>query len=69
LLIHCGVINRITPAARQLLTEDTSATRIAVLCEDLVSMITVSFAYTSPTPTGFFTDREEAMRWLLKPTL
>lgn len=66
LLVHIGSVGRITPAARKLLIEDTCSTRTAVLGMDLVSMVITAFAYTSATPTQFFTDETDAATWLLE---
>ncbi|MUK02476.1 hypothetical protein GM708_11420 [Vibrio cholerae] len=67
LLVHIGSVERITPTARELLIEDTCSTRTAVLGMDLVSMVITAFAYTSATPTQFFTDEAAACGWLLEP--
>lgn len=66
LLVHIGAVTRITPAARQLLIDDTCSTRTAVLSTDVVSRVITAFAYTSATPTRFFTDEGEAADWLLE---
>ncbi|KNC18862.1 hypothetical protein AC792_09760 [Arthrobacter sp. RIT-PI-e] len=68
LLVDIGSIERITPSARQLLIDDTCSTRTAVLSTDVVTKVITAFAYTSATPTRFFTDESEAIRWLLKPS-
>lgn len=69
LLVHVGFIERVTPAARELLIEDTCSTRIAVLGHDVVSMVITAFAYASATPTQFFTDEAAAMDWLRESIL
>lgn len=66
LLVHLNSVRRITPAARQLIVRDTCSTRTAILGEDPVSMVITAFAYTSRTPTRFFTDEREAIEWLLE---
>lgn len=66
LLVHIGSVGRITPAARELLIEDTCSTRTAVLGMDPGSMVITAFAYTSATPTRFFTDEADAAAWLFE---
>ncbi len=66
LLVHIGSVERITPTARGLLIEDTCSTRTAVLGVDTVGMVITAFAYTSATPTRFFTDEAAAGTWLLE---
>lgn len=66
LLVHIGSVQRITADARELLIEDTCSTRTAVLGADPVSMVITAFAYTSATPTQFFTDENDAATWLLE---
>jgi hypothetical protein len=66
LLVHINSVERITPAARKILIDDTCSTRTAVLGTDPVGMVITAFAYTSLTPTQFFTDEREASEWLLE---
>ncbi|PVE14553.1 hypothetical protein [Arthrobacter sp. Bz4] len=66
LLVHIGSVKRITREARELLIEDTCSSKTAVLGMDQVSKVMTAFAYTSATPTQFFTDEAEAVRWLLE---
>ncbi|MBG6192391.1 aspartokinase-like uncharacterized kinase [Arthrobacter sp. CAN_A212] len=68
LLVHIGSVERITREARELLIEDTCSSKTAVLGMDQVSMVMTAFAYTSATPTQFFTDEAEAIEWLLEPS-
>lgn len=68
LLVHIGSVERITREARELLIDDTCSTKTAVLGMDRVSMVMTAFAYTSATPTRFFTDEAEAIAWLLEPS-
>lgn len=68
LLVHTGSVERITREARELLIEDTCSSKTAVLGMDQVSMVMTAFAYTSATPTQFFTDEAEAIAWLLEPS-
>lgn len=69
LLVHMGSVKEITREARELLIADTCSSKTAVLGTDSVSMVMTAFAYTSATPTQFFTVEEEAIAWLLKPSL
>lgn len=66
LLVHIGSMTRITPAARQLLIDDTCSSRTAVLGIDPIAMVITAFAYTSATPTQYFTSEDEAVAWLLE---
>jgi hypothetical protein len=66
LLVHIGCVERITAAARQLLIDDTCSTKTAVLGLDVVGMVITAFAYTSATPTQYFTSEVEAVDWLLQ---
>ena len=68
LLVHIGSVERITKEARELLIKDTSSSRTAVLGMDRVSQGITAFAYTSATPTQFFTEESEAIAWLLEPS-
>lgn len=64
LLVHIGSVERITPAARHLLLDDTCSTRTAVLGKDEVARVMTAFNYRSATPSRYFTDEAEAIAWL-----
>lgn len=68
LLVHIGSVERITREARELLIADTCSSKTAVLGMDQVSKVMTAFAYSSATPTEFFTDEAEAIAWLLEPS-
>jgi hypothetical protein len=64
LLVHIGLVDRVTPKAKQLLVEDTSTTRIAIVSDDAVGMVLSAFNHRSTVPSRRFTDEQEAIAWL-----
>lgn len=68
LLVHIGLVERITPEAKQLLLDDTCSTRTAVVGVDEVSRVITAFNYRSATPSRYFTEEADAITWLLEDT-
>ncbi|MHA7285944.1 DUF7793 family protein [Arthrobacter sp. MDT3-44] len=68
LLVHIGLVERITPGAKQLLIEDTCSTRTAIVGVDEVSRVLTAFNYRSATPSRYFTKESDAIAWLLAET-
>ncbi|WP_146069712.1 hypothetical protein [Arthrobacter sp. B0490] len=64
LLVHIGLVARITPEAKQLLVEDTSSTRVAILSEDEVGRVLTAFNHRSAMPSRYFSNEREAITWL-----
>lgn len=68
LLVHIGLVERITPEAKQLLIEDTCSTRTAVVGVDEVGRVLTAFNYRSATPSRYFTEEADAIAWLREDT-
>jgi hypothetical protein len=66
LLVHIGLVQRITVEAKQLLLDQTGATRTAIVGVDEVSRVLTAFNHRSATPTRYFTEESEAIAWLLE---
>jgi hypothetical protein len=64
LLVHIGLVERITLEAKQLLIEDTCSTRTAVVGVDEVGRVLAAFNYRSATPSRYFTKEADAIAWL-----
>ncbi|MCU1634125.1 MAG: hypothetical protein JWM61_2777 [Micrococcaceae bacterium] len=64
LLVHIGLVERITLEAKQLLIEDTCSTRTAVVGVDEVGRVLTAFNYRSATPSRYFTKEADAIAWL-----
>lgn len=64
LLVHIGLVDRITPEAKQLLIDDTCSIRTAVVGVDEVGRVLTAFNYRSATPSRYFTEEAEAIEWL-----
>lgn len=64
LLVHIGLVARITLKAKQLLLDDMSSTRVAILSEDEVGRVLTAFNHRSATPSRYFSDEREAIAWL-----
>jgi hypothetical protein len=64
LLVHIGLVERITAEAKQLLIEDTCSARTAVVGVDEVGRVLTAFNYRSATPSRYFTDESDAIAWL-----
>lgn len=65
LLVHIGLVERITVEAKQMLIDDTCSTRTAVVGVDEVSRVLTAFNYRSATPSRYFTEESDAIAWLL----
>ncbi len=68
LLVRIGLIEHITPEAKQLLIRDDRSSRIAIVGTDDVGRVLTAFTHRSVTPTRYFTDDDEAAAWLLDDT-
>jgi hypothetical protein len=68
LLVHIGLVGRITPEAKKLLIDDTCSSRTAVVGVDEVSRVLTAFNYKSATLSRYFTTETEAVAWLLEDT-
>lgn len=66
LLVHIGLVGRITPEAKELLIDDTCSSRTAVVGVDEVSRVLTAFNYKSATLSRYFTTEAEAVAWLLE---
>lgn len=64
LLVNIGLVDAITPDARQLLIEDTCSLRTGVVGVDEVGKVLTAFNYRSVTPSRYFTDEADAVEWL-----
>lgn len=64
LLVNIGLVERITPEAKQLLIDDTCSARTAVVGVDEVSRVLTAFNYRSATPSRYFTKESDAVAWL-----
>ncbi|MHA7219061.1 DUF7793 family protein [Arthrobacter sp. MDT1-48-3] len=68
LLVHIGLVERITAEAKQLLMDDTCSARTAVVGVDEVGRVLTAFNYRSATPSRYFTDESDAIAWLTGDT-
>ncbi len=69
MLVDMTSTKAITRPARVIFTEDTSATRIALLGKSPVDRVIANFTLGVsgvPVPTRFFTDEALAIAWLIK---
>lgn len=64
LLVHIGLVERITAEAKQLLIDDTCSTRTAVVGLDEVGRVLTAFNYRSVTPSRYFANESDATAWL-----
>ncbi|MCU1631983.1 MAG: hypothetical protein JWM61_635 [Micrococcaceae bacterium] len=64
LLVHIGLVERISLEAKQLLMNDTCSTRTAVVGVDDVGRVLTAFNYRSVTPSRYFTKEADAVAWL-----
>jgi hypothetical protein len=64
LLVHIGLVDRIIPEAKQLLIEDISPSRVALLSNDQVGRVIIAFCHRNAVPSRRFTDEHEAIVWL-----
>lgn len=64
LLVHIGLVDRITPEAKQLLVEDDSSTKVAILSDDEVGRVLTAFNHRSAMPSRHFSSEDEAITWL-----
>ncbi|MGB5953207.1 MAG: STAS/SEC14 domain-containing protein [Ornithinimicrobium sp.] len=68
MLVDMALTKVITRPARVIFTEDTSATRIALLGKSSVDRVIANFTLGVtgvPVPTRFFTDEALAIAWLI----
>lgn len=67
MLVEMADIETVSHDARAPFSKPCAASRIALLGSNPVDRVVASFrgAQTYPCPTRFFTDRTEAMSWLL----
>jgi hypothetical protein len=65
LLVEVTALREVTWDAREAFVAYTHPAPIAILGSDAVDLVLTAFAVRSPTETRFFTDRDEAVRWLL----
>lgn len=68
LLVHIGLVERITPEAKQLLIDDTCSARTAVVGVDDVGRVLTAFNYRSATLSRYFTEESDALVWLAEDT-
>ena len=64
LLVHIGLLERVTPEARQLIIDDTCSTRTAVVGVDNVGRVLTAFNYRSATLSRYFAEEPDAVAWL-----
>lgn len=71
LLVEMTDIETVNHEARAAFSTPSAASRIALLGSNPVDWMIANFrgAHTYPCPTQFFTDRTEAMNWLLQDPL
>lgn len=65
LLVEVTALREVTWDAREAFVAYAHPAPIAILGSDAVDLVLTAFAVKSPTETRFFTDRDEAVRWLL----
>ncbi|MFJ6003724.1 STAS/SEC14 domain-containing protein [Arthrobacter sp. NPDC092385] len=65
LLVEVTALREVTWDAREAFVAYARPAPIAILGSDAVDLVLTAFAVRSPTETRFFTDRDEAVRWLL----
>ncbi|TKV28159.1 hypothetical protein FDK12_09315 [Arthrobacter sp. NamB2] len=66
LLVEVCGLREITRDARDAILAYRHSPRIAILGSDAVDLVLTAFAVRSPIETRFFTDRDEAVGWLLQ---
>lgn len=64
LLVHFGMVEQITSAAKRILIEDTCSTRTAVVGVDQVDRVLAAFSYRRATPSRYFAEESDAITWL-----
>lgn len=69
LLVHIGLVEHISPEAKQLLIDDTCSSRTAVVGVDEVGRVLTAFNYRSATPSRYFTEESDAIAWLKGDTV
>lgn len=66
LLVEVSALREVTWDAREAVLSYRHPARVAVLGSDAVDLVLTAFAVRSPMDLRFFTDRDEAVRWLLQ---
>ena len=66
LLVEVSALQEVTWEARTAILSYTHPARIAIVGSDAVDLVLTAFAVRSSSETRFFTDRDEAVLWLLQ---
>ncbi|WDF34628.1 hypothetical protein PTW37_06955 [Arthrobacter agilis] len=67
LLVQVSALREVTCEARQAVLGYSHPARIALLGSDDVDLVLTAFMVRAPSETRFFTDQDDAVRWLLQP--
>ncbi len=66
LLVEVTALKEVTWDAREVIVGYEHPARIAIVGSDIVDLVLTAFTVKSASETRFFTDRDEAVRWLLQ---